>query len=43
VVEKLKEKRGPDRNFYADWIILFKEQFVFRITGFLDFVHRPEF
>jgi hypothetical protein len=42
VAEKLKQ-RGPNRNLYADWIILFKEQFLFRITGFLDFVHRAEF
>jgi hypothetical protein len=26
VAEKLKQ-RGPARNLYADWIILFKEQF----------------
>jgi hypothetical protein len=32
VAEKLKQ-RGPDRNLYADWIILLKEQFSFRITG----------
>jgi hypothetical protein len=41
VAEKLKQ-RGPDRNVYADWIILLKEQFSFRITGFLDFVHHLE-
>jgi hypothetical protein len=32
VAEKL-EQRGPGRNLYADWIILLKEQFLFRITG----------
>jgi hypothetical protein len=42
IAEKFKQ-RGPDRNLYADWIILLKEQFSFRITGFLDFVHHPEF
>jgi hypothetical protein len=42
VAEKLKQ-RGPDGNLYADWIILLKEQFSFRINGFLDFVHRLEF
>jgi hypothetical protein len=26
VAEKFKQ-RGPDRNLYADWIILLKEQF----------------
>jgi hypothetical protein len=35
VAEKLKQ-RGADRNLYADWIILLKEQFSFGITGFLD-------
>jgi hypothetical protein len=37
VAEKLKQ-REPNRNLYTDWIILLKEQFSFRITGFLDFV-----
>jgi hypothetical protein len=32
VAEKFKQ-RGPDRNLYADWIILFKEQFSFRILN----------
>jgi hypothetical protein len=41
VAEQLKQ-RGPNRNLYADWIILLKEQFSFRITGSLDFVHRLE-
>jgi hypothetical protein len=39
VAEKCNQE-GPDRNLYANWIILPKEQFSFRITGFLDFVHR---
>jgi hypothetical protein len=42
VAEKCKQ-RGRDRDLYADWIILVKEQFSFRITGFLIFIHRPEF
>jgi hypothetical protein len=42
ISEKLKQ-RGPDRNLYSDWIILVMEQFPFRITGFLDFAHHPEF
>jgi hypothetical protein len=42
VAEKSKQ-RGPERNLYGDWIILLKEQFSFRITGFLDFVHCLEF
>jgi hypothetical protein len=42
VAEKF-EQRGPDRNSYDDLIILLKEQFSFRITEFLDFVHCPEF
>jgi hypothetical protein len=42
VAEKFKQ-RGLDRNLYADWIVLLKEQFTFRINGFLDFVHRPQF
>jgi hypothetical protein len=31
-------KQRGDRNLYADWIILLKEQFSFIISGFLDFV-----
>jgi hypothetical protein len=42
VAEKLKQM-GPDRNLFADWIILLKEQFLFRVAGFVDFVHRPEY
>jgi hypothetical protein len=42
-VAEILKQRGLDRNLYVDWIILLKEQFSFRITGFLDFVHHPEF
>jgi hypothetical protein len=39
VAEKLK----PDRNLYADWIILFKEEFSFGIIRFLDFFQNSKY